>query len=125
MKNQKFIVALFQRDKLKLAFECDSRNEVEELISNTLSKKDGFMYYDDEIIENFKKDDEDYDDDFYTGEGWYYAGNNELVWVPGEEERIWIDINRIDVFKNEEISWFKEKYPDVFLHAYNGNSFDI
>jgi hypothetical protein len=125
MENTKFIVALFKRDDIQIVFECDTRAEVDELVSNTLSKKDRYMYYNDEIIENFKKDDEDYDDDFYTGEGWYYAGNNELVWVPGEEERIWIDINRIDVFKNEEISWFKEKYPDVFLHAYNGNSFDI
>ena len=125
MENTKFIVALFKRDDIQIVFECDTRAEVDELVSNTLSKKDRYMYYNDEIIENFKKDDEDYDDDFYTGEGWYYAGNNELVWVPGEEERIWIDINRIDVFKNEEISWFKEKYPDVFLHAFNGNSFDI
>jgi len=125
MENTKFIVALFKRDDIQIVFECDTRAEVDELVSNTLSKKDRYMYYNDEIIENFKKDDEDYDDDFYTGEGWYYAGNNELVWVPGEEERIWIDINRIDVFKYEEISWFKEKYPDVFLHAYNGNSFDI
>ena len=125
MENTKFIVALFKRDDIQIVFECDTRAEVDELVSNTLSKKDRYMYYNDEIIENFKKDDEDYDDDFYTGEGWYYTNSEQVVWVPGEENRISIDIYRIDVFENEEISWFKEKYPDVFLHAYNGNSFDI
>ena len=125
MENTKFVVALFKRDDIQIVFECDTRAEVDELVSNTLSKKDRYMYYNDEIIENFKKDDEDYDDDFYTGEGWYHTNSEQVVWVPGEENRISIDIYRIDVFENEEIVQFKEKYPDIFLHAFNGNSFDI
>ncbi|NLT52040.1 MAG: hypothetical protein GXX85_14135 [Ignavibacteria bacterium] len=125
MENPKFIVALFKRDSIQLAFKCNKNKEVDELISNTLSNKDDYMYYDDEIIKNFKKDDEDYDDEFYTGEGWYSSNSKEIVWVNGQDTAFNYDNYKIRVFENDEVDWFLEKYPDVFLHIFNNNRFDI